>query len=428
MKTAKNLQILDNINNNISPATGIESLYYENIVASNGNVRQYRYPLYNKILLNLESSIPILNSNDLPDIFQKKYLSFVYDISIYNQEAGDVSVKVLEINKYKLQNEGAHLVDNIEVSNFVSSNNTLMENEILNISNNINDLSTKVNSSFLYNNGTTASLSTDNFNNGFLFFGDTANGNKVTSFKMSDLSTYLNKSTVDLTSYVKTDYLTNNYYNKDFIDSSYKNLIELIGDQTEINNKLNNKLNYAATDITSNSIDNNMKLYVYTNSMSTNFVKITDLANSGILNGLSTNIFTDTNKYYLTGSNNSQNTTNEKVLYKNSNIYMTTSGLYHASDEIFKTDIKDIDREFVDKLFDTYNGLIHKFVYKENNKDSVGFIAQELLDYIPEAVEKNKTYSVNYDVALSKIVGALFKKVKEQEIEIENLKKLILKK
>ena len=140
MKTAKNLQILDNINNNISPATGIESLYYENIVASNGNVRQYRYPLYNKILLNLESSIPILNSNDLPDIFQKKYLSFVYDISIYNQEAGDVSVKVLEINKYKLQNEGAHLVDNIEVSNFVSSNNTLMENEILNISNNINDL------------------------------------------------------------------------------------------------------------------------------------------------------------------------------------------------------------------------------------------------------------------------------------------------
>ena len=35
--------------------------------------------------------------------------------------------------------------------------------------------------------------------------------------------------------------------------------------------------------------------------------------------------------------------------------------------------------------------------------------------------ETNQTYTVNYNAALSKVVGALFKKVKEQDIIIHNL-------
>ena len=54
-------------------------------------------PKNKKPLLKLS----VLNDAVVP-LFQKKYLSFVYDISIYNQEAGDVSVKVLEINKYMI--------------------------------------------------------------------------------------------------------------------------------------------------------------------------------------------------------------------------------------------------------------------------------------------------------------------------------------
>ena len=51
-------------------------------------------------------------------------------------------------------------------------------------------------------------------------------------------------------------------------------------------------------------------------------------------------------------------------------------------------------------------------------------IAQELLNYIPESVkynQKDDSYSVDYTIATCKIIGAMFKKIKELEETIHAL-------
>ena len=57
-------------------------------------------------------------------------------------------------------------------------------------------------------------------------------------------------------------------------------------------------------------------------------------------------------------------------------------------------------------------------------------IAQELLNYIPEAVNhnvENDTYSVDYTSATCKMMGAMFLKIKELENEIVKMKQVIEK-
>jgi hypothetical protein len=73
-------------------------------------------------------------------------------------------------------------------------------------------------------------------------------------------------------------------------------------------------------------------------------------------------------------------------------------------------------------------GLIRKFTWKDSGNASYGFIAQELMLHIPEAVDYDETlnkYSVNYDVAHSALIAQLVIKVKELESEISKLKQLI---
>ena len=100
-------------------------------------------------------------------------------------------------------------------------------------------------------------------------------------------------------------------------------------------------------------------------------------------------------------------------------IYVTDSyakggELYAGSDISLKTNIKSISDEFINKLFGL-NDITYEFDWKLTNKHSDGFIAQYLLNLMPECTdynETNQTYTVNYNAALSKVVGALFKKVK----------------
>ena len=87
-----------------------------------------------------------------------------------------------------------------------------------------------------------------------------------------------------------------------------------------------------------------------------------------------------------------------------------------------KYDIRDLLNEDVNKLFETENGFIRHYKWKSTNKDAYGFIAQELQEYCPEAVDFNNDegyYAVNYNVAFSKIIGAMFKKIKELERKLK---------
>jgi hypothetical protein len=114
-----------------------------------------------------------------------------------------------------------------------------------------------------------------------------------------------------------------------------------------------------------------------------------------------------------------------------SKVYYNANGVYFASDRRIKYNIKDVLNSDVDKLFKTDNGLVHSFFWKENKKKSFGFIAQELKEYCPEAVDFNtddKLFHVNYNVAFAKIIGAMFKKIKEQDKIIKDLEKKVNKK
>lgn len=111
--------------------------------------------------------------------------------------------------------------------------------------------------------------------------------------------------------------------------------------------------------------------------------------------------------------------------YGTSGPYMKGTEVYAGSDINYKTDIKPLSQEYVNTLF-LKDNIIYDFKWKDTNKESSGFIAQDIETIMPEVVDgEDGEKHVNYDAALSKVVGALFLKIKEQQKEIDELKKLI---
>ena len=98
------------------------------------------------------------------------------------------------------------------------------------------------------------------------------------------------------------------------------------------------------------------------------------------------------------------------------NFSVDNSGAYHTSDIRKKTNItKARNLDIAD--------LLVEFDWKESGKHSWGYIAQDLLTVLPEAVNYNKDvdmYSVNYNVAHSAAIASLTARIKELE---EKLKK-----
>ena len=82
-----------------------------------------------------------------------------------------------------------------------------------------------------------------------------------------------------------------------------------------------------------------------------------------------------------------------------------------------------IGDDIVNKVFDSDDELIKTFTMKTSGKQKVGFIAQELKEYIPEAitVTEDGYYGVDYNCALSKLLGIVFRKIKWQDEIIKEL-------
>lgn len=469
MKTAKTMQMLDTVNNNISPATGIESLYYEGVKEVNNNKTYYRYPLYNKlpVLTVYDNKI---NKEDYFAWYKKTYeqdlsgINWVLDISVYDNSFGsDVSVKDLEIRRINLGSDKLAL-----------NSELISDASWIDVSARTHDISSNFygKTYLIKTDGQPSTINEDT--KIYLTPSPSISGvapKFLTLYEVSlkdiknivgssfDPSTYfLSASTgypeiYDGTSNTKTikDCINASIGNisnvKNYIDGSIYNINASIGGITYnesiqtvkayIDANDNTKLNYEAIRIKgTEKLDDNVCFYIFksTPTMDPSCVSIGYLKSNNLLGGTNSVCF-DANsttatgfrsdgKYYIVSSSTNENGI-DTSLFKNANIYMTTAGIYHASDIAFKENIKDISDEFVDKLFDTSDGLIRDFTWKEGKTKGCGFIAQEILDYIPEAVSKTETYSVNYDTALSKVVGALFKKIKQQDIEIQKLKKLI---
>jgi hypothetical protein len=93
---------------------------------------------------------------------------------------------------------------------------------------------------------------------------------------------------------------------------------------------------------------------------------------------------------------------------------VTATDFNSASDLSLKTNIQSISNP-IDKILQI-NGVT--FNWRENNKPSVGIIAQEIEKVFPELVNGENPKTVNYNG----LIGLLIEAIKEQQTEINNLK------
>jgi hypothetical protein len=98
---------------------------------------------------------------------------------------------------------------------------------------------------------------------------------------------------------------------------------------------------------------------------------------------------------------------------------ITATDFNSASDLSLKTNIQSISNP-IDKILQI-NGVT--FNWRESNKPSVGIIAQEIEKVFPELVNGENPKTVNYNG----LIGLLIEAIKEQQKEIEVLKKYLNK-
>ncbi len=94
----------------------------------------------------------------------------------------------------------------------------------------------------------------------------------------------------------------------------------------------------------------------------------------------------------------------------------TTGNITELSDERLKSDVKTVDN-----ALDKVNAL-RGVTFMKNGKRSLGVIAQEIEKVLPEVVVEGKEYK---SVAYGNIVGVLIEAIKEQDLKIERLEKMV---
>jgi hypothetical protein len=101
------------------------------------------------------------------------------------------------------------------------------------------------------------------------------------------------------------------------------------------------------------------------------------------------------------------------------NNYVTAPYFSATSDMNLKTDIKKIVNPL--EMISNLNG--YTFNWKESGEASAGVIAQEVEKVLPSAISENKegSKSVNYN----ELIGVLIEAVKEQQVQIDSLKKML---
>jgi len=117
------------------------------------------------------------------------------------------------------------------------------------------------------------------------------------------------------------------------------------------------------------------------------------------------------------GSLSSANVSTTKLYFNPSTGTLNATTVNSLSDRSHKTNIRPIENSVA--LVQRLQGV--RFDWLENNKPSLGVIAQEVEEVLPEVVETNEdgTKSVSY----GNIVGLLIEAIKEQQVRIEELEK-----
>ena len=114
------------------------------------------------------------------------------------------------------------------------------------------------------------------------------------------------------------------------------------------------------------------------------------------------------------GSISAANVSSSKLIYNPSTGTVSATVFNATSDISLKGNIKIIE-DPIEKVLQL-NGVT--FNWKENQKPSIGVIAQELEKVLPELVTQGDIKSVNYNG----LIGLLIEAIKEQQKQIDELK------
>lgn len=120
---------------------------------------------------------------------------------------------------------------------------------------------------------------------------------------------------------------------------------------------------------------------------------------------------------FIGGSCKGNLNVNGELKAQGGNFQVNSQGAFWTSDKRLKDNISNARNLNIDSL-------IKEFDWKDTGNHSWGFIAQDLLKVLPEAVNYNEQvdkYSVNYDVAHSAAIASLSSKVKQLELRIKEL-------
>ena len=122
-----------------------------------------------------------------------------------------------------------------------------------------------------------------------------------------------------------------------------------------------------------------------------------------------------------TGSINSANVSTSKLFFNPSTGLLTSTDYNSSSDKKLKKNIKTVDNA-LDKVM-ALRGV--SFDWKEGGAKAIGLIAQEAEKVIPEIVlrDENGYLGIKYN----NLIGVLVEAIKEQQEQINTLKKLIEK-
>ena len=143
---------------------------------------------------------------------------------------------------------------------------------------------------------------------------------------------------------------------------------------------------------------------------------------TGISAGLSVSddISTNQTRYILfddatSGTISAINVSSSKLTFNPSSGTLSATIFTSTSDERVKTNIRPITNAL--DITEQLSGV--RFNWKENQKPSIGVIAQEVEKVLPELVTQGEVKSVNYNG----IIGVLIEAIKEQQVRIEELER-----
>jgi hypothetical protein len=118
--------------------------------------------------------------------------------------------------------------------------------------------------------------------------------------------------------------------------------------------------------------------------------------------------------------------------------HVITRDCEETSDERVKENIKPLDNsldklmklkgvryDFKSSYFNVEDEKLRNYL-KEKSKDQIGFLAQELKEVFPQAVSYDSTSSL-YSIGYTHLIPVLVEAIKEQQAQIEELKKLVAK-